>query len=104
MSKISSNFDGIYRAICAGGETFTGGSAVEVAEAWAEFFTADEVERWVEAECWDVDTAYKLRSAGFRPGVDTLEIREGFANARTNEMDPMYALCNSDVSIRGVSW
>lgn len=101
MSDFKQPFDAIYRSICSAGETFTGGNAAEIAEAWAESFTADEVDRWIESECWCEVTAGRLRAAGFRPGVDTLSYRPGKAR---DDMDPMYALCNSDVSINDVTW
>lgn len=105
MSKISELHEGIYRVLAGAGAMFDGGSdqsRVEMAKAWVEHFdSAENVEQWVSAGCWDVDTAFTLRAAGFRPGKDTLAYRP---NHKRDDTEAMYALCNGDVSIKNLVW
>lgn len=90
--------------LAAAGPTFDGGTETsrrEIATEWDEDFTPAQVGRWVEAGCWDASTALSLADAGFRPTKDELRYKAGHER---DDMDPMYALCNSDTSIEKLSW
>lgn len=95
----------IETVLCSAGAMFDGGSDVsraEIAEEWAGVCeTAQQVERWVAAGCWDSGAAAQLADAGFSPGRNALEYRPGFER---EDMDAMYALCNGDTSIAKLSW
>jgi hypothetical protein len=91
--------------LCSAGAMFDGGSdqsRAEIAEDWADHdFSAREVSVWIDAGCWDAGTAAELRGAGFRPGCDKLAYRPG---EEISGMDAMYAFCNSDTSLKKLSW
>lgn len=100
-----STYETIEGVLLAAGEVFHGDRAAEIAEEWADHdFDADQVEKWVEANCWCPITASQLRDAGFRPGVDELEYKPGEEKDLGYGIDPMYALCNSDTNIDKVTW
>lgn len=87
------------------GAMFDGGSDVsrlEIAEEWHDHdFSADEVETWCMADCWDAATAAELRDAGFTPDSDTLDYRRG---RERDDLTPMYALCNGDRRLDDLQW
>jgi hypothetical protein len=94
----------IEQVLATAGAMFDGGSDVsrrEIAQEWAgPDFNAAAVAAWVEAGCWDADTASELRAEGFTPSRDQLQYRDA-VRART---DPMYDLCNGDIVLSGLSW
>ena len=85
--------------------TYDGGSEGargDIAEDWHDCgFSAEEVDRWCEAGCWDASTAVELQMEGFDPRADTLRYRKG---EEQEGMAPMYALCNGDTSVAKVRW
>jgi hypothetical protein len=58
----------IQQVILRFGALASGGSVVAAAVEWRDLgFNADEVERWLEARCFDPDFAATLRQGGYTP-------------------------------------
>jgi hypothetical protein len=94
----------IYAILQAAGPMYGGGNDGDrssLADAWDEICTPDQVRRWIAAECWEPSAAQQLANAGFRPTVDTLRYLPGHER---DDIDAMYAMCNSDVSLTRVCW
>jgi len=80
------------------GPTFSGGTDTrcsELAEEWLDDFDdPDDARAWMEAGFWNPCTAGRVRDLGIAPE----DVAALCADNITGHDDPVYAMCNHDLS------
>lgn len=82
------------------GPMFDGGNDItreKISKEWEDLFTPEEVEKWINAECWDAGSAKQLADAGFNPDYNKLSSVYSLNNA-------MYYFCNGDITLNELKW
>lgn len=72
--------------------------APQIAEEWADYFSANEAEAWLEAGFWCHWTAKKVADLNIAPH-EVSSLCEGLPDINNYEHGPVYAICNGDLSI-----
>lgn len=86
------------------GPAFSGGfpeSCEGLAEEWLDEFDDDvkAIRAWVEAGYWDAATASTVAHLGYTPRHTPKYKEKSYDN-----MTPIYALCNNDISVSELIW
>lgn len=102
----SANIDAIVKVLLSHGDMFYGNDSAEAAIEWDSYgFSARGVDLWCSANVWDPRVANALHDNGLsvqslRNTVQSM-IETNGADAYTNGC-PIYAACNSDISVQQI--
>ena len=84
--------------LIARGPVFSGGTeqtAKAIAEEWSDVFTAEDAAKWMDAGFWCPSTAWAARDLGIAPG----DVKRLCNDNITGFDDPVYSMCNNDLSV-----